>query len=77
MNSSEIISAIDIGTTKVCAIVAERNKNNNLEIIGIGSHPSHGLKKGAVVNIDKTIRSIHSAVSQILQEVSRENTRHP
>jgi cell division protein FtsA len=48
-----IIVGLDVGTTKVCTIVGATNANSELEIIGIGTHPSHGLKKGSVVNIDK------------------------
>ena len=46
-----IIVGLDIGTTKVCTIVGIQRPDSELEIIGIGTHPSHGLKKGSVVNI--------------------------
>lgn len=59
-----IIVGLDVGTTKVCTIVGVQNAPNDLEIIGIGTHPSHGLKKGSVVNIDKTIRSIQSSLEE-------------
>jgi cell division protein FtsA len=54
---------LDIGTTKVCAIVAERTENG-VEIVGIGTHPSHGLRKGVVVDIDATVRSIKHAIEE-------------
>ena len=58
------VAAIDIGTTKICVIIATTDVNGNLEIIGIGQHPSHGLKKGVVVNIGMTVDSIKKAVKQ-------------
>ena len=54
MNERNIIVGLDVGTTKVCTIVGLQHPNSELEIIGIGTHPSYGLKKGSVVNIDKT-----------------------
>ncbi|MCY4644794.1 MAG: cell division protein FtsA [Bacteriovoracales bacterium] len=64
MENKPIIVGLDIGTTKVCTIVATNNSRGEIEIIGVGSHPSYGLKKGAVVNIDKTIKSIHASVEE-------------
>ena len=55
------IVGLDIGTSKVAAIVAELNPEGELEIIGLGSHPSRGLKKGVVVNIESTVQSIQRA----------------
>jgi cell division protein FtsA len=62
MTEKNLIVGLDIGTTKVCTIVGISNSKNGIEIIGIGTHPSHGLKKGSVVNIDKTVNSIISSV---------------
>lgn len=59
-----LIVGLDIGTSKVVAIVGEVNVENQIEIIGIGSHPSRGLKKGVVVNIDSTVQSIQRAVEE-------------
>ena len=68
MNSSsghEMIVGLDIGTSKVVAIVAELSPEGDVEIIGIGSHPStKGLKKGVVVNIDSTVQAIQRAVEE-------------
>ena len=62
MNRGEnLIIGLDIGTTKICVIVAERNENG-VDIIGIGTHPSRGLRKGVVVDIDATVNSIKQAV---------------
>ena len=52
------IVALDIGTNKVAAIIANINEREELEIIGIGTHQSRGLKKGVVVNIDSTVQSL-------------------
>lgn len=61
---SHKIVGLDIGTNKVAAIVAEVNGNGELEIIGIGTHRSRGLKKGVVVNIESTVQSIQRAVEE-------------
>jgi cell division protein FtsA len=58
------IVALDIGTNKIAAIVANVNAQGELEIIGIGTHQSRGLKKGVVVNIDSTVQSIQRAVEE-------------
>lgn len=63
-SDKSIIVGLDIGTSKVVAIVGEQDDNGDIEIIGIGSHPSRGLKKGVVVNIDSTVQSIQRAVEE-------------
>ena len=59
-----MIVALDIGTSKVVAIVGELNADGGIEIVGIGSHPSKGMKKGVVVNIESTVQSIQRAVEE-------------
>jgi cell division protein FtsA len=59
--SSDIIVGLDIGTTKIAAIVAEMVESG-LDVIGIGTHVSRGLKKGVIVNIDSTVAAIKQAV---------------
>jgi cell division protein FtsA len=59
----EIIVGLDIGTTKICAIVGELT-DDGIDIIGIGSHPSKGLRKGVVVNIETTVNSIQRAIDE-------------
>jgi cell division protein FtsA len=59
-----LIVGLDIGTSKVVAIVGEVMADGALEVIGIGSHPSRGLKKGVVVNIESTVHSIQRAVEE-------------
>ncbi len=61
---ANLIVGLDIGTSKVVAIVGEIKPNDEIEIVGIGSHPSRGLKKGAVVNIESTVQSIRRAVEE-------------
>jgi len=63
MSDNEIIAGLDLGTTKVCAIVAEMT-DDGLDIIGIGSVPSKGLRKGVVVNIESTVQAIRAAIEQ-------------
>jgi cell division protein FtsA len=57
-------TAIDIGTTKICVLIAKINQNGKIDVLGIGKHPSFGLKKGVVVNIGMTVDSIRKAVRQ-------------
>ena len=59
-----LIVGLDIGTSKVVAIVGEVLADGELEVVGIGSHPSRGLKKGVVVNIESTVHSIQRAVEE-------------
>jgi len=58
------VAAIDIGTTKIVAIIGKKNKTGNLEILGLGNSPSRGDKRGVVLNIDKTVSSINEAVKK-------------
>ncbi len=59
-----LIVGLDVGTSKVVAIVGEILPDGGVEIIGIGSHPSRGLKRGVVVNIESTVQSIQRAVAE-------------
>ena len=60
----EMIVGLDIGTSKVVAIVCEVTREGGIEVIGIGSHPSRGLKRGVVVNIEATVQSIQQALKE-------------
>lgn len=62
-NNTSVVVGLDIGTSKVVAIVGEFDEAGGLHIRGIGSQPSRGLKRGVVVNIDSTVQSIQRAVS--------------
>ena len=61
---SKMIVGLDLGTSKVVAIVGAITQEGVLEIVGIGSHPSRGLKKGVVVNIESTVQSIQRAIEE-------------
>jgi len=60
----DLLVGLDIGTSKVAAIVGEFNSSDEMEIIGIGLAPSKGLKKGVVVNLESTVNSIQRAVEE-------------
>lgn len=59
----ELVVGLDIGTTKICAIVGEVT-NEGIDVVGIGTHPSKGLRKGVVVNIESTVSSIRKAIEE-------------
>jgi len=60
----KMIVGLDIGTSKVVAIVGEIGAEGEIEVVGIGSHPSKGMKKGVVVNIESTVQSVQRAVEE-------------
>src|SRR5450759_5053278 len=62
--NKNLIVGLDIGTSKVVAIVAELAPDGRLEVIGMGSHESKGLKKGVVVNIEATVNAIQRALEE-------------
>jgi cell division protein FtsA len=62
-HQENLIVGLDIGTTKICCVVGEAN-GRDINIIGIGTHPSEGLRKGVVVNIESTVESIQKAVEE-------------
>ena len=64
MSKSELIVGLDIGTTKICAVVGEPSENGGMDIVGIGTSPSTGLRKGVVVNIEQTVQSIKRALEE-------------
>lgn len=61
---NNLIVGLDIGTSKVLAIVAEVNAENKLEIIGVGHHPAKGLRRGVVADIESTVSSIQRAIEE-------------
>lgn len=63
-SQNRIIVGLDIGTSKVVALVAEVDADGQIEIIGMGSHPSRGMKKGVVVNIESTVQSVQRAIEE-------------
>ncbi|MEZ5727818.1 MAG: cell division protein FtsA [Burkholderiaceae bacterium] len=63
-DSKDLIVGLDIGTSKIVAIVAEMRADRHYEIVGLGQHDSRGLKKGVVVNIETTVNSIQHALEE-------------
>ena len=63
MEDQKIIVGLDIGTTKICAIVGRKNEYGKLEVLGMGKAISDGVIRGIVTNIDRTIASIKKAVA--------------
>ena len=59
-----LIIGLDVGTSKVAALVGEVHADNSIEVIGMGVQPSRGLKKGVVVNIESTVQSIQRAIEE-------------
>lgn len=66
-NNGRIAIALDIGTTKVCAIAGRKNEYGKIEIVGVGTVKSEGVSRGVVSNIDKTVKAINEAI-QIAQK---------
>ena len=63
-NNHNMIVGLDIGTSKVVALVAEVTPDGELNIVGIGTHPTRGLKKGVVMNIESTVQSVQHAIEE-------------
>ena len=61
---SNLFVGLDIGTTKVVALVGSVGAGGHIDVVGIGSHPSRGLKRGMVINIDATVQSIQHAIEE-------------
>ncbi len=70
----KIVVGLDVGTTKICCMVAETS-GEQLEVLGVGSHPSEGLRKGMVINMDKAASSIRKALSEASMMSNCEITR--
>jgi cell division protein FtsA len=66
MAKTHIVAGLDVGTTKVCALIGELGPTG-VDVVGIGQHPSRGLRKGMVVNIDSTVEAIKRAVAEAEQ----------
>ncbi len=59
-----LIVALDVGTSKIAALVGQVSEDSQIEVIGFGSHPSNGLKRGVVVNIESTVQSMQKAIEE-------------
>jgi cell division protein FtsA len=62
MERDEMVVGLDIGTGKVCTVVGELGEDNQIEIIGIGTSPSLGVKKGVIINLDQAIQSVKQSI---------------
>ena len=60
--SGELVAGLDIGTTKICAVIAEVFDDDRVDVIGVGTAASSGMKKGVVVNIESTVKAIRKAI---------------
>lgn len=72
MPGESVLVGLDIGTTKVCAVVGEYNDQGGVEIVGIGTAPSHGMRRGVVINIESTLKSVAEAVERAEMMSGRE-----
>jgi cell division protein FtsA len=61
MSTNDLVVGLDIGTTKICCIIAEPNEDGGIDIRGMGTAPSTGMRKGMVINIDRTVTAIRQA----------------
>jgi cell division protein FtsA len=71
----ELIVGLDVGTTKICAVIGEPRPGGSLDIIGVGNAPSRGLRRGVVVNIDSTVEAIKQAIAEAEQMAGAEVSR--
>ena len=67
MSKKRIISAIDVGTTKVCTLIAEVGDNGQMRVAGVGNVPSKGMHKGMVVNINEAKETIRDSIKRAEQ----------
>src|SRR5262249_25020770 len=67
VKAPELVVGLDVGTTKICALVGEPKPRGGLDVIAVGNAPSRGLRRGVVVNIDSTVEAIKQAVAEAEQ----------
>ncbi len=72
MSNEGVVVGLDIGTTKVCVVIGERNEQGILEITGVGMSPCTGLRKGVVVNIEATLKAVEAAIESAEMMSGRE-----
>ncbi len=63
MRRERIVAGIDVGTTKICVVIGRPSERGALDVIGVGTHPSHGLKRGIVVDREEAVTSIRQAIA--------------
>ena len=74
LQKSDLIVGLDMGTTKICCIIGERTATGEMNIVGFGSHPSRGLRRGVVVDIETTVAAIRGAIAEAEQMAGCEVT---
>ena len=67
LEPGRIVTGLDIGTTKICAVIGQSDEDDQVRVLGMGSHPSKGLRKGVVVDLEAAVDSIEKAVSRAEQ----------
>ena len=67
LKAPELVVGLDVGTTKICAVIGEPKPGGGLDVIAVGNAPSRGLRRGVVVNIDSTVEAIKQAVAEAEQ----------
>ena len=72
MNSGNLYMAIDVGTTKVCTLIAQVSPDGELEIVGTGVEPSRGMRKGLVVDIEEMKAAVKDSVEQASSGLGRD-----
>src|SRR2546427_380466 len=71
----DLIAGLDVGTTKICAVIGEPAAHGGLDVVGVGTAPSRGLRRGIVVNIDSTVEAIKAAAAEAEQMAGLEVAR--
>ncbi|HEX6209961.1 MAG TPA: cell division protein FtsA, partial [Methylomirabilota bacterium] len=71
----ELVVGLDVGTTKICAVIGEPRPGGGLDVVGVGNAPSRGLRRGVVVNIESTVEAIKHAVAEAEQMAGAEVAR--
>jgi len=69
--SNQIITAIDVGTTKICTLIGEVSQDGDANIIGVGIEPSKGLRKGTVVDVHETRRAVRASIKKAEQQAGK------
>ena len=72
--NNQVIVGLDIGTTKICVLVTKKDELGKTEVLGIGKAASHGVMRGEVANIDKTVQSIIQAVKDAEEWTNKDST---
>jgi cell division protein FtsA len=72
LSRNDLIAGLDIGTTKICCVVAESGADDTLMVTGVGIAPSRGMQRGVVVDIEETVRAVEEAVSRAARQSGRE-----